>query len=55
MTYFIQYLLSSFDEKQKKIEDIINIKRLFVVDLLYNFLKAPFPPCLYAENFTQFF
>lgn len=38
-------MLSSFEEKQKEIEDLINIQKLFVVDLLYNnFLKSPLPP-----------
>lgn len=48
-------MLSSSEEKQKEIEDLINIKKLFVVDPLYNnFLKSPLPPRLQAESFTYF-
>lgn len=45
------YLLSSFEEKQKEIEDIVNIKRLFVVDLLYNIISEKLPYlCVFRQR-----
>jgi len=43
-------VLSSFEEKEKEIEDIINIKRLFIVDLLYHIISKIL---LYLHDFRQ--
>lgn len=43
-------MLSSFEEKEKEIEDIINIKRLFIVDLLYHIISKIL---LYLHDFRQ--
>lgn len=43
-------MLSFFEEKQKEIEVIVIIKRLFVVDLLYNIISENLP---YLHAFRQ--
>lgn len=48
--YFLWYLLSSFEEKQEEIKDIIKSKRLFVVDLLYNIVSERL---LYLHAFRE--